>query len=82
MSPRLQASPPFMLFFVVSTITYRGRICTQCRPKALYFVFCFEDESAYRVLPDPISHFRILSFQKKKAYRVKKVKKKKVNKKW
>ena len=25
-------------FFVVSTITYRGRICTQCRPKALYLI--------------------------------------------
>ena len=24
--------------FVVSTITYRGRICTQCRPKALYLI--------------------------------------------
>ena len=28
-------------FFVVSTITYRGRICTQCRPKALYFHYFF-----------------------------------------
>ena len=27
-----------VFFFVVSTITYRGRICTQCRPKALYLI--------------------------------------------
>ena len=30
-----------LLPFVVSTITYRGRICTQCRPKDLYLFFFF-----------------------------------------
>ena len=33
---QLAREEPF--FFVVSTITYRGRICTQCRPKALYLI--------------------------------------------